>query len=153
MSQNIYATCINIKSKGVLLLGDSGSGKSDLALRLITLFSAKLISDDRTEISKKRTKIIASTPKTIKGLLEVRGVGIVKFKHQKETKVDLIIKLTDEKIERIPQKEEYDLEGIKIPMFYLNPFEVSAPSKVLAMLSLLWGFENRGWFIMLNILI
>ena len=51
MSVNIHATCVSLNSKGVLILGDSGSGKSDLALRLITLFSAKLVSDDRIEVS------------------------------------------------------------------------------------------------------
>ena len=137
MEQNIHATCVNIKSKGILILGDSGSGKSDLALRLITLFSAKLVSDDRTEIQKDNSCLKACSPEILKGLLEVRGVGIIKTESMKETKVDLVIKLTSEKPERMPEIKEYEINGIKLPLFYLNPFEVSAPSKVLAMLSLL----------------
>jgi serine kinase of HPr protein (carbohydrate metabolism regulator) len=137
MIKNIHATCINLNSKGVLILGDSGSGKSDLALRLITMFSAKLVGDDRINIENNNGKIKASSPDVLKGLLEVRGVGIIKINYQEETKVDLVVKLTSEKIERLPDKNEYEIEGCVLPLFYLNPFEFSAPSKVVAMLSLL----------------
>ena len=137
MSQNIHATCIKAKSKGILLLGDSGTGKSDLALRMITMFSAKLVSDDRTDIRNDSGFIKASSPNILKGMLEVRGVGIVKFEHLKEVKVDLVVCLTNEKTERMPEKMVYELEGVKIPMFYLNSSDISAPSKIIAMLSLL----------------
>ncbi len=137
MSLNIHATCVNIDSKGVLILGDSGSGKSDMALRLITLFSAKLVSDDRTDVFNDSGIIKAKAPNTLKGLLEVRGVGIVKQEYEKETKVDLVIKLTDNKIERMPLPQSYKIEGIEIPMYYINPFESSAPSKIVTILSLL----------------
>ena len=135
--KNIHATCINLNSKGVLILGDSGSGKSDLALRLITMFSAKLVGDDRINIKKNNRKIIASSPDVLKGLLEVRGVGVIKINYKEETSVDLVIKLTSEKIERMPESLKYELDGVSLPLFYLNPLEVSAPSKVVAMLSLL----------------
>lgn len=137
MIKNIHATCVNINSKGVLILGDSCAGKSDLALRLITTFSAKLVGDDRIDIQNDKGIIKASSPDVLKGLLEVRGVGIIKIDHIEKTKVDLVIKLTTEKIERIPEPLSYDIEGVSLPLFYLNSFESSAPSKVLAMLSLL----------------
>jgi serine kinase of HPr protein (carbohydrate metabolism regulator) len=137
MIKNIHATCVNINSKGVLIIGDSCAGKSDLALRLITMFSAKLVGDDRIDIQNDKGVIKASSPDVLKGLLEVRGVGIIKIDHIEKTKVDLVIKLTTEKIERIPEPLSYDIEGVLLPLFYLNSFESSAPSKVLAMLSLL----------------
>ena len=137
MSKNIHATCINLNSKGILLLGDSGAGKSDLALRLITLFSASLVSDDRTDVVRISDKIKAKAPDVLKGLLEVRGVGIVNFEYMEETTVDVVIKLEPEKQERLPEKQYYELEGIKLPLFKINPFEVSAPSKVLSILRLL----------------
>ena len=137
MIQNIHATCININSKGVLILGDSGSGKSDLTLRLITLFSAKLVSDDRTEVQNNNGCLKACAPENLKGLLEVRGVGIIKTEYLEETNVSLVIKLTSEALERMPENQEYEIDGIKLPLFYINPFEVSAPSKVVAILSLL----------------
>ena len=137
MIQNIYATCVNLNSKGILILGHSGSGKSDLALRLITMFSAKLVSDDRTDIQNDKGCLIAKAPDILKGLLEVRGVGIIKTEHIEKTKIDLVIKLTSENIERMPDHKEIEIEGVKIPLFYINPFENSAPSKVVAILSLL----------------
>ena len=137
MSKNIHATCINLNSKGILFLGYSGTGKSDLALRLITLFSASLVSDDRTDVVRISDKIKAKAPDILKGLLEVRGVGIVNFEYMEETTVDVVIKLESEKQERLPEKQYYELEGIKLPLFKINPFEVSAPSKVLSILRLL----------------
>lgn len=137
MGLNIYGTCVKLNSKGILILGDSGSGKSDLALRLITLFSAKLISDDRTDIFYDSGFIKAKAPSALRGLLEVRGLGLIKQEYLKETKIDLVIKLTTDKIERMPQSQSYKIENIDIPMYFLNPFEASAPSKVLAILSLL----------------
>ena len=137
MSKNIHATCINLNSKGILFLGYSGAGKSDLALRLITLFSASLVSDDRTDVVRISDKIKAKAPDVLKGLLEVRGVGIVNFEYMEETTVDVVIKLEPEKQERLPEKQYYELEGIKLPLFKINPFEVSAPSKVLSILRLL----------------
>ena len=137
MSKNIHATCINLNSKGILFLGYSGAGKSDLALRLITLFSASLVSDDRTDVVRISDKIKAKAPDVLKGLLEVRGVGIVNFEYMEETTVDVVIKLESEKQERLPEKQYYELEGIKLPLFKINPFEVSAPSKVLSILRLL----------------
>ena len=137
MSLNIHATCVKIDSKGVLILGDSGSGKSDLALRLITMFSAKLVSDDRTDIFNDSGVIKAKAPSVLKGLLEVRGVGIIKQEYTKETKVDLVVKLTNDKIERMPLPQNYKIEGVEIPMYHINPFESSAPSKIVTILSLL----------------
>ena len=137
MSLNIHATCVNINSKGVLILGDSGSGKSDLALRLITIFSAKLVSDDRVDIFNDSGIIKAKAPNILKGLLEVRGVGIIKQDYLKETNIDLVVKLTTDKIERMPLPQNYKIENIDIPMYLVNPFESSAPSKIITMLSLL----------------
>ena len=137
MSNNIHATCVNLKSKGILILGDSGSGKSDLALRLITEFSAKLVSDDRTDILSGKDKPIATAPKILKGLLEVRGVGIIKTETIDETVVDVVIQLTGDKIDRMPEKKYYQLEGFDVPLYQINPFEVSATSKILSILSLL----------------
>lgn len=136
MVTNIYATCLKVKNKGVLIIGNSGSGKSDLALRLIYRYKASLVADDRVDISVKKGKITASAPKVLKNLLEVRGVGIVKIKSSALTSVVLVVELTD-KIERMPELAEYEIEGIKLPLVKINPFEDSAPEKVLCALSLL----------------
>ena len=75
---NIHASCVAIGGKAVLLLGASASGKSDLALRLID-GGAVLVADDRTILRVKNGGLNASAPPSIRGLLEIRAVGIVKL--------------------------------------------------------------------------
>lgn len=137
MSFNIHASCVTLKNKGILLLGDSGSGKSDLTLRLIEQCNAKLVADDRVDLSVKNNNIIASCPKNIQGLLEVRGVGIVKYPFYKKTNLKLVINLSSDRPERLPKREYYIFERIKVPLIRLNPAENSAPFKVIAALRLL----------------
>ncbi len=130
---NIHTTCISINSKGVLLMGASGSGKSDLALRLIKHAGAILVSDDRTDIEIKGGKVYGRTPHTIAGLLEVRGIGIQKVSYVEEVEIKLVVELkkTYQEISRLPQKEFYNFEGTKLPMIKLYPFEASAPDKIV----------------------
>lgn len=134
---NIYATCVAIGDMGVLISGKSGSGKSDLALRLINNKNAVLVSDDRTDIVVKNNKLYASSPDIIKGMLEVRGVGIVKLPYVESAEIKLVINLVDDigKIERLPEEKFYEKYGIKIPMADLYAFEVSSVDKVVIKLN------------------
>ena len=134
---NIYATCVAIDDMGVLISGKSGSGKSDLALRLINNKNAALVSDDRTDIVIKNNKLYASSPDIIKGMLEVRGVGIIKLPYVESAEIKLVINLVDdiEKIERLPEEKFYEKYGIKIPMADLYAFEVSSVDKVVIKLN------------------
>ncbi len=134
---NIHASCVNFKGKGILLLGDSGFGKSEMCLRLIYDYGAVLVADDRVDITIKQQSVYASVPQVLAGLLEVRGIGIIKLKYRRKSKVDMVVKLTNQKIERLPEKEFYDFDGIKMPQISINPQEHSAPAKILAGLSLL----------------
>ena len=137
MKENIHATCISIKKKGVLFLGKSGAGKSDLALKLMAYNKAKLVADDRVDLQICNKRLKASCPENIKGLLEVRNVGIIKVKHVKSAFVELVVELKTTPQERLPDKKFYEFENLKIPLIKLNPFENSAPVKILAALSLL----------------
>ena len=130
---NIHATCVAIDGKGILILGKSGSGKSDLALRLIEYKGAVLVSDDRTDIDVSGDKLIAKAPKLLKGLLEVRGVGIAKFESVDKADVKLVVNLIDDikKIERMPEEKFYVYNSIKIPMINIYPFEITAADKVV----------------------
>ena len=130
---NIHTTCIMLNGKGVLLMGCSGSGKSDLALRLIRHYNAVLVADDRTDIVIEQEKAVASCPKSISGLLEVRGVGILKMPFQASCRVDLVVELARSfsDVERLPSERFYELGGIKIPLLKIYPFEASAPDKIV----------------------
>lgn len=130
--QNIYATCVSINHKGVLIIGPSGAGKSDLALRLIGQVGAELVSDDRTILTVKDKEIYATSPENIKGLLEIRGIGITQQTYVEEEKIKLIVELVDDyaKIERLPQKEYEELENIKVRKIKIYPFEGSSVYKI-----------------------
>lgn len=133
ITDNIYATSVAINNSGVLIIGKSGSGKSDLALRLINNKNAILVSDDRTDIYVKDNKLYASAPEVIKGLMEIRGVGIVRLDYTPIAEVKLVINLVDDikKIERMSKDKFYEKYGVKIPLIDLYAFEVSAVDKVV----------------------
>ena len=133
MIENIYATCIEYQKKGILFIGDSGRGKSDLALRMIMDKGALLVADDRTDVFVEDNVLIASCPEKISGLLEVRGVGICHFPPQKKTEIKLVVELLKEPkiIERMPEPEQTEILGQKIKKIRLWAFEPSAPDKVI----------------------
>ena len=68
----LHATCVAINDQGVLLVGPSGVGKSDLALRLID-GGAELVSDDQTKVCLEKGKLLASPPDKLAGMLEIRS--------------------------------------------------------------------------------
>lgn len=147
LTVNIHATALRLgkagaafgapASCGVLLLGKSGSGKSDLALRLIQA-GAKLVADDRTDLTVSRGRLYAKPPKRIAGLLEVRGVGILKVPYAAQTQVTLVIEL-GKAGPRLPETRTFRLPAaLRLPpaaappVISLSPFEASAPAKVAA---------------------
>ena len=131
---NIHASCISFNNKGILLLGKSGAGKSDLALRLIEQINAILVADDRINLEVKYNEITGYCPDNIKGLLEVRGVGIIRKEYQPEIKIKLVVELTHNmnEIARMPEKEYWEFEQVKIRKIKLYPFENSAVYKIKA---------------------
>ncbi len=139
MTTNIHASCVMLNQKGILILGAPGQGKSDLCLRLIMDKGGVLVSDDRVDLKTAGGQVEASAPASIKGLLEVRGVGILTLPVVESCRINLVINLVREAedVERLPEPSFYELGGVKIPQINLWPFEASAPDKVLAALSLL----------------
>jgi len=137
--EQVHATCIDLGGKGVLLRGPSGSGKSDLALRLID-GGARLVADDRTDLTLRDDAIIATAPKKLTGKMEVRGLGIVSVDSLPETALALVADLiapTD--VERMPEPAKVDLLGLSVALIRLAPFQASAPAKVRAALNSLAG--------------
>jgi hypothetical protein len=89
---NIHASCVAIGRRGVLLLGKSGAGKSDLALRLIDQ-GATLVADDRSILFVEKGVLHARAPASIKGLLEIRGLGIVALPARAKVRIALAVRL------------------------------------------------------------
>ncbi len=135
----LHASCVVIGAHGVLLMGETGSGKSDVTLRLLDR-GAKLVSDDQVIVNKKNNSIIASAPDAIAGLLEVRGLGIFRKERQDAAVLSLAVQLTEkDRIERLPEPEFYECLGVKIARIYLAPFEASAPVKIEMAVAALYG--------------
>ncbi len=129
-----HATCVEIDGRGVLIEGPSGSGKSDLALRLISQ-GARLVSDDYVELLSKGGHLTATTPEKIAGKMEVRGVGLVDVDYINEVKIALLIELTPrDEILRLPDPRHKKLEGNQLPLFALEAFDASAVDKVFLIL-------------------
>ncbi len=131
MSVLVHASCVALRGAGVLLLGDSGTGKSDLALRLIHE-GWSLVADDRTVLSLKQGRIVAAAPTTINGLLEVRGLGIVALK-SRPARLKLAVELGREGA-RLPVAESWTPKGLKsasaLPLIRLDGCHPSDPAKV-----------------------
>jgi HPr kinase/phosphorylase len=126
----IHASCVELGGVGILLLGASGSGKSDLALRLIDA-GARLVADDRTDLHRDGERLIASVPAAIAGRIEVRGLGIVPVAHVASAPVGLAVDLVGpERIERLPPPRFRTWLGTDVQLLALNPFEASAAAKV-----------------------
>lgn len=130
MATQIHGTCVELAGTGVLLRGPSGSGKSDLALRLID-GGATLVADDRVTIEAGPDGLIARPAEALTGLVEVRGLGIARLSNVDRVRVDLVVDLAPaEEIERLPAAESCDILGVELPAIRLDPFAASADAKV-----------------------
>jgi HPr kinase/phosphorylase len=134
----IHATAVAIDTaagpRAVLLRGPSGSGKSDLGLRLIDA-GARLVADDQSELHRHRAMVVVRSPPAIAGLIEIRGVGIVRVEPLAEAPVALIVDLVPsgaapEAIERLPRQATERLLDVELPRILVAPFEASAAAKV-----------------------
>ena len=128
--QTTHGTVVDVAGAGVLLLGPSGSGKSDLALRLIDR-GATLVADDQFMTRPSRRGLVAFAPDSLYGQLEVRGLGILSLPAIKTTVLKLVVNLVaSEAVPRLPELSFSDIAGEEIHMMMLNAFENSTPIKI-----------------------
>lgn len=154
---NIHATCVRVAhaghafgappNAGVLLLGSSGQGKSDLALRLIGR-GAQLVADDRVDLFVRHGRLVARPPHSLAGLMEIYGLGIVEMQHAASAKIVLAVDLS-QRVSRMPERIVYvppkrlDLPTkARPPLISLSAFEDSAADKVIAAVAAL----HKGTF-------
>ncbi|HEY5047955.1 MAG TPA: hypothetical protein VII49_08060 [Rhizomicrobium sp.] len=144
---NVHASCVMLgragdafgapQEAGILILGASGSGKSDLALTLIER-GAILVADDRVELFQRDGGLWGRPPANLAGLLEVRGVGIVSLAYRPETAIALAISLGAPNLKpRLPESESYAPPQVLElpasawpPLLKLTAYEGSTPAKV-----------------------
>jgi HPr kinase/phosphorylase len=126
----VHGTCIAFDGHGILLRGAAGSGKSDLALRAID-HGAQLVADDQVVLARLGGGVFASAPASLHGLIEIRGLGIMRIDAAMEARIALVADMTEpHAIERLPDRRRCDLDGVSIPWLALAPFEASAPVKL-----------------------
>ena len=142
--ENVHGTAIALGGKAALIRGAPGSGKSDLALRCLAVAPtalipcpAALVADDRVDLRRSGDRILAEAPATIRGKLEVRGLGVLNVPSTASAEVVLIADLTAlDKIERLPAPPPVtELLGVRLPLMHVAPFTASAPVKLLLALA------------------
>jgi serine kinase of HPr protein (carbohydrate metabolism regulator) len=128
-SETLHASTVALDGRAVLISGPSGSGKSDLTLRLLDR-GFTLVSDDQTIVRKDNGRLLASAPPTIHGKLEIRGVGIVEMETVSDVPIALVVELTCD-IQRLPDDSRERLVlDVNVPLISVDAMTASAPSKV-----------------------
>lgn len=131
----MQASAVAIDGAAVLLIGPSGSGKSDLCLRLMDR-GAILVSDDFVELTPKAGQVLVSAPAAIRGLLEIRGLGVKRVPVADSIPLGMAFRLKNpDEIERLPELETMEICGMPIPVFDLYAFAASAPLKITTALA------------------
>jgi hypothetical protein len=148
-ADRVHATAISVGGRGVLIRGPSGSGKSDLALRCLALAPSTLLRDPvllvaddqvilRNDTSRQQPRLIATCPTTLRGKLEVRGLGILEVAAAETADIVLVADIAREgPIERFPEPwPKVVLCGLQVPQVVVFPFESSTPLKLIAALGI-----------------
>lgn len=127
---------------GVLIEGDSGSGKSDLALRALD-HGFRLVADDRVDLWVCDGTLYGRAPTTLAGLIEVRGVGVCREPALPFCRIALAVRCAQH--ERMPEPAFNNYVGLSIPALSLPALECSAPAKMLRALQHLGAWTEGAY--------
>ena len=126
----VHGSCVDVGGLAVLIRGAPGRGKSDLSLRLIDK-GARLVADDQVDLEAREEGLFARSPDTIRGLMEVRGLGLMEVESVPESPLGLVVDLVEGRdIDRLPDAVYETMEGINVRVLKLDAFEASAVAKV-----------------------
>ncbi len=129
MAETVHASCVLVGARAALIRGPAGTGKSRLALDLVDagragrLRFARLVADDRVELAAAGGRLIASVPENIRGLIEVRGLGIRRLVAEPRAVVGLVVDLRALDAERLPAGAALaaEINGIRLPRLPVAP--------------------------------
>ena len=150
-TETVHGTCVAIGGAGVLMLGKPGSGKSSLALRLIdepgygisgNLKTAVLVADDQVVLRRVGQRVVASAPRILAGMLEIRGVGLVRVAAAGDVPLALVASLAPAaEIARLPEPGESRITvlDVGLPLVMIDAGLASAPARLRAAFDLLAG--------------
>jgi len=110
-----HASCVAFGERAALIRGRSGSGKSGLALRLIAM-GASLVADDRTLLRRAAGQVHASAPAAIRGLIEARGIGLLRLPPV-AAHVAFVVDMDACEAERLPPPRSCDIMDVPLPLY------------------------------------
>ena len=141
----VHASCVARGGDAVLLLGPSGSGKSDLALRLLRL-GWQLVADDQVMLQAMEGSVRTSAPAALRGMLEVRGLGIFAALPVADgATLRLAVQLVDRSaVPRLPEPARWTGAGVAVPTVLLHAFDASAPDRVTLALDAALGRARQA---------
>ncbi len=117
-----HACALQINQTGILIKGQSGSGKTSLMMGLLERAKQEntngfLVADDQVSLIRENDNLIAITPKQIAGMVEIRGFGIVNYEYKKNCEINLVAEIIeDEAMERMPHQKFWEHQSIKVPL-------------------------------------
>jgi len=132
--------------RGALIEGASGTGKSDLALRAMD-HGFRLVADDRTLVFSSRGRLFGRAPGALLGLIEVRGLGVLRESVLAFVEIVLTVRCTADRdaVSRLPEPAGEVIEGVWLPLIELWPFEPSAPAKLSRAVEYLGAHGQQGY--------
>lgn len=140
-SATIHASCVALAGKGLLILGRSGSGKSSLALEMMGL-GAELVADDRVELCMESDRVMAVAPKAISGLIEARGIGLLRARHAGPVPLGFVVDLDETETARLPEPRTIRVLRQSLPLLRA----VNAPHFAASLVQLLrMGRVDTEW--------
>lgn len=130
-ARQCHGCCVSVSGRGLLVLGASGRGKSQLALRMIAL-GAVLVADDQLWLWPDGGALWAAPVRTIAGRIEARGLGILELPWQPQVALAGVLDLDTTETERLPPSRVWSEAGIEVPLFLRPPMsEDPAPALLL----------------------
>ncbi len=126
----LHATTVALNGRGMLIVGPSGSGKSALALRLMSL-GARLVADDRTAVSRQGETLVAQCPPAGRGLIEARGVGLLRADPCDAADLALVVDLSQTEADRLPPVRHITILGVSLPLVHKSAHSHFADAMML----------------------
>jgi HPr kinase/phosphorylase len=148
MVATVHASAVLVGARAVLIRGPSGSGKSRLMLELIeaaragSLRFVRLIGDDRVHLESASGRLLVRPAPALAGLIELRGTGLLRLDYEPCAVVGLVVDLDAQDAERLPERRQVEIDGIRLPRLAVAPGEAASPG-LLALLTSVGTLSDR----------
>ncbi|WP_306456273.1 HPr kinase/phosphorylase [Falsiruegeria litorea] len=133
----MHASCVSMSGQALLIVGDSGSGKSALALQLLA-FGCDLVADDRVSVSVGADGLTAEAPPSLPKLIEARGIGLLRSVICEPARLCAVVDMNTLETDRLPPARKWSLLGQDLPLF----LRVEGPHFAAALAQMM----KYGWY-------